>query len=113
MNSVDTDFSVVTVARLDTNSEKEVTDALKKFWPRLITRIYAFREMYRMHFSRQNRQQWQHLNPHFTSGFIVCVSLNLRSTYLAVIRRVQTHSMIDRMSWTIAMTSDPYATDPK
>ena len=69
--------------------------------------------MYFKHFSRQYRQQWQHLNPHFTRGFLVCVSLNFRSIYLSMSRYNHTNSIIERTSCTMAMISDPKATEPR
>lgn len=76
MKSVETDLRTVTAAILDASSEKDSMEDLKKFVPRMITRIYALREMYFMHFSRHSRQQWQHFMPHFTSGLPDWLFLN-------------------------------------
>ena len=57
MNNVETDLRTVTVPMFAASSEKDSIDDLKKLVPRVMTRMYALREIYFMHFSRHSRQQ--------------------------------------------------------
>ena len=57
INRVETDLSTITVLMFAARSENDSIDDLKKLVPRVMTRMYALREMYFMHFSRHSRQQ--------------------------------------------------------
>ena len=69
--------------------------------------------MYFMHFSRHNRQQWQHFMPHFTSGLPDWLFLKRLSMYLRLTPSPIAHSITARASWIRLISSAPYAALPR